>query len=245
MNIEDKALPLSMQITRWILTEMQSGIYKNADRLPPEVAIAAQLGVSRTVVRDALATLEREGFVSRKHGMGTIVNRHVLQVQTRIDLEKEFLHMIQDAGLTPSVDFVNVRETFANAEQAQWLNLEEGAEVVCVDRMIRADGIPAIYCNDVFSRRLIGTAAYTMDDLRFPIFDFLHRFCGVDIYMDLTQMHAVNADDFLASTLEVPKGAALLHLNERGYSIEGKLILYSSEYYRDGILDHTILRVKI
>ena len=120
-----------------------------------------------------------------------------------------------------------------------------GSEVVCVDRLVSADDLPAIYCADMFDRRLIGSKPYTMEDLQTPIFDFLHRFCGIDIYMDLTEINAVNADETLSDMLKVPKGTALLHLDERGYTLDGRLVLYSSEYYRNGILNHTILRKKI
>ena len=63
--------------------------------------------------------------------------------------------------------------------------------------------------------------------------------------MDLTEIHAVNADERLAAELQVPQGAALLHLNERGFDFCGNLLLCSQEYYREGILTHTILRKKI
>ena len=86
---------LSVRIMHRILQEIKTGIYQNLSRLPPEVEIAETLGVSRTVVRDSLSILEREGFVTRKHGLGTIINRHVLSVVTRIDLEKEFLVMLR------------------------------------------------------------------------------------------------------------------------------------------------------
>ena len=239
------SMPLYMQITRWLLQAMEEGIYADVERLPPEVDIAVQLGVSRTAVRDALSTLEREGFVTRRHGKGTSINRHVLRVKTRIDLEEEFLDSISATGRRPSVNFVRIAQSAATPEQARWLDMEGGSEVVCVDRLVSADDLPAIYCADMFDRRLIGSRPYTMEDLQTPIFDFLHRFCGIDIYMDLTEINAVNADETLSDMLKVPKGTALLHLDERGYTLDGQLVLYSSEYYRNGILNHTILRKKI
>ncbi len=52
-------------------------------------------------MRDCLSTLEREGFISRKHGIErTIINQHVLDVKVRLDLEEEFLDMIRSAGYT-------------------------------------------------------------------------------------------------------------------------------------------------
>ena len=63
--------------------------------------------------------------------------------------------------------------------------------------------------------------------------------------MDLTEMHAVNADKTLARWMQIPEGTAVLHLNERGYNLSGKVVLCSREFYRENILNHTILRIKI
>lgn len=237
--------PLSVHLMHRILHEMQYGVYQHMTRLPPEVEIAESLGVSRTVVRDSLSIMEREGYVTRKHGLGTIINRHVLSVTTRIDLEKEFLEMIRDAGFTPSVSVLEIHECQADAALAQLMQLEEGNEIIRVDRLIYADGTPAIYCQDFLAKKLIVKRTYQKEDLAHPVFDFLKKFCDTDVYLDLTEMHAVNADKELAQRMQIPEGTAVLHLNERGYNIRGKIVLYSREFYRDDILSHTILRMKI
>lgn len=237
--------PLSTQITRHILDAMQSGVYRELDRLPPEVEIAETLGVSRTVVRDSLALLEREGFVTRKHGLGTIINRHVLEAKTRVDLEKEFFEMVRDAGYKPSVRFLQIEEAMAGEADRQLFGEEEGSEVLRIGRVIYADEMPAIYCIDTISKSLIVDPDYTEVDMRKAIFEFLDRFCDTSVYMDLTEIQAINADTELARILQVPAGTAVLHFNERGYDLKGRLILHSREYYRDGIFHHTILRKKI
>ena len=59
------------------------------------------LGVSRTVVRDALSELERDGYLERVRGIGTLVNRDVLKVENRMDQKLEFNRMIRAAGRVP------------------------------------------------------------------------------------------------------------------------------------------------
>ena len=51
---------------------------------PPETELAAAMGVSRTVIRDALSELEREGLVERVRGIGTVVNRSVVALEHRL-----------------------------------------------------------------------------------------------------------------------------------------------------------------
>lgn len=45
------------------------------ERLPPERELVARLGVSRTVVREALNLLEARGLLSIEHGRGAVVSR--------------------------------------------------------------------------------------------------------------------------------------------------------------------------
>lgn len=52
---------------------IRDGRLANGDKLPPEAAIMAEFGVSRTVVREALSRLQAAGLVQTRHGIGTFV----------------------------------------------------------------------------------------------------------------------------------------------------------------------------
>ncbi len=58
---------------------VESGQLAPGDRLPPERELAAQLGVSRTVLRESLATLAALGLVEARHGRGVFVTGRRLQ----------------------------------------------------------------------------------------------------------------------------------------------------------------------
>ena len=53
---------------------ISSGDYGAGDRLPPERVLVEQLGVSRTVVREALNLLEARGLIRIEHGRGAVVS---------------------------------------------------------------------------------------------------------------------------------------------------------------------------
>ena len=57
---------ISDRVVAALLEELRTGRYADADRLPAEVDLAAELGVSRTVIRDALSEMERAGYVERR-----------------------------------------------------------------------------------------------------------------------------------------------------------------------------------
>ncbi len=56
-----------------LLDMVVSGGLSPGDRLPPERELVQRLGVSRTVVREALNLLEARGIVSIEHGRGAVM----------------------------------------------------------------------------------------------------------------------------------------------------------------------------
>jgi GntR family transcriptional repressor for pyruvate dehydrogenase complex len=56
-----------------ILDQMQKGVFKAGDVLPPERVVAEKLGVSRPSVREAYSVLEMVGILESKVGSGTYV----------------------------------------------------------------------------------------------------------------------------------------------------------------------------
>ena len=68
-----------------------SGGLEPGERLPPERELCERLGVSRTVVREALNLLEARGLISIEHGRGAVVSggntdavRDALEVVLRV-----------------------------------------------------------------------------------------------------------------------------------------------------------------
>src|SRR5947209_20312461 len=56
-----------------ILERSSAASARPGDRLPTERQLAGDLGVTRTMVRHALAVLEAEGRISREVGRGTFI----------------------------------------------------------------------------------------------------------------------------------------------------------------------------
>jgi GntR family transcriptional repressor for pyruvate dehydrogenase complex len=68
---------LSDTIVEHVKSLIAAGRLKPGDKLPPEREFAAQLGVSRTALREALRSLSLMGLLSIRQGDGTFVSRLV------------------------------------------------------------------------------------------------------------------------------------------------------------------------
>ncbi|MFF1685788.1 FadR/GntR family transcriptional regulator [Streptomyces sp. NPDC058254] len=77
---------LTDRVAAILAAEIESGRLAEGDKLPTEVELVKQLGVSRTVVREAVSRLRTAGLVESRQGLGVFV----LPRRTRpLDLEAE------------------------------------------------------------------------------------------------------------------------------------------------------------
>jgi DNA-binding FadR family transcriptional regulator len=68
-----KKIPLIDQSTELIKEYIMSGNLKAGDFLPPEMDLCKQLSIGRSTLREAIKTLELQGFVRKKHGVGMMI----------------------------------------------------------------------------------------------------------------------------------------------------------------------------
>ncbi len=66
-------IPLYYQLQELLKEQIESGAWAPGDRLPSEPQLARRYGVSRVVVRQALAILQDDGQILRAQGRGTFV----------------------------------------------------------------------------------------------------------------------------------------------------------------------------
>lgn len=74
MDDARRSARLHQQMMRTLLEEIAHGRYEPGARLPPEMELAGQLGVSRGVIRELLRSLEDRNVIAIRHGRGAWVN---------------------------------------------------------------------------------------------------------------------------------------------------------------------------
>ena len=227
-----------------LLKQMRSGIWANCAQLPRESELANIMGISRTQLRDILAVLECEGFITRRHGVGTLINRHVLQLPVRMDMELEFMDMIHAGGHTPSVAFTRSTEAPATADEAAKLHLAEGTNLLKVQKLCTADKKPAIYCEDMFDASLL-RAPVTEQSLRAPVFQLLQDNCRLNCFMDIAQLKPIVVEGELAEKLQLAPGTPVMYIEEVDFDVDGNPILFSRQYFVNDYFQYNIIRKRL
>ena len=75
----------TQELAQRLAAEIRSGRLPPGSRLPTEQELSAETGVSRTVVREAVAALRADGLVTTRQGLGAFVASDVQRWPFRID----------------------------------------------------------------------------------------------------------------------------------------------------------------
>jgi GntR family transcriptional repressor for pyruvate dehydrogenase complex len=67
------AISRTAQVAAWFAREIRGGNLKPGEKLPTEQELIARFDVSRTVIREAMASLRSEGLVNSRQGSGVFV----------------------------------------------------------------------------------------------------------------------------------------------------------------------------
>jgi GntR family transcriptional regulator, arabinose operon transcriptional repressor len=73
-------IPLYLQIRDVLRSEILERLYQDGDTFFSESDLAVRFGVARGTVRQALASLEQDGYIRREKGRGTFVSRKEITV---------------------------------------------------------------------------------------------------------------------------------------------------------------------
>lgn len=149
---QKSTIPRYYAIWRTLWSRITSGHYPAGSLLGTEMALAAEFGVSRVTLREALALLEQEGLVVRRRSFGTFVAADVVPrgvVEFTGYLEDIILQA--DSALTTYFDR---RTTAASARVAEVLKIGEGDQIEEIRRLRSTEGKPRIWLIDYIPRHI-------------------------------------------------------------------------------------------
>jgi GntR family transcriptional regulator len=210
-------------------------------RLPSEPKLAAELGVSRATVRDALRALEQEGLVRRVQGSGTYVAHP--RVPNSLDMNFGVTAAIRQGGMRPGVEHARHWVEPAAASEAERLELAPGEDVLVIDRVRTADGRPVVLSRDVLPRKLLGEGDDAVEAmLAGSVYEVLEDKFGITIQYGIASLQPVRAESSLTERLRVDQGELLFYLWQVDYAESGAPILSSHEYHVASAFEFSVVR---
>ena len=235
--------PLYAQTVDVLYALIQDGTFHTGAPLPSAEVLAGQLGVSRSTLREAISYLEMDGLLTRRQGVGTYVAATPDgQVRGGLERLRSFRELAKMAGRRVVEDLDRqVHRIPAGECERHALRLEPGAELVRVQVVEAIEGCRMAYLDSVVLPDLVD-----LEDLNASegsLLDYLAA-RGTDVPLAYTRssLYAIDADDVLATHLQVAAGRSLLHLAETLYTEKGQPVAMSLNYFITDGFSFTITR---
>jgi GntR family transcriptional regulator len=198
-------IPLRAQVELLLRDLIQHPEYQKGALLPDEVALAAQLGVSRGTVRSGISKLVFEGLLARKAGVGTrVTNRHV---QSGIREWHSFTREMASKGITVQNFRVAYNLMDATKEALQALQLDDSKQLWRLDRVRGWDQLPVLHSTSWFHPRL---GLKGNEEINQPLYEMIEKTTGVRPHHAREEFLAISADAQFSRQLEVERGTPLL-----------------------------------
>lgn len=201
-----------------ILSRIRYGVYGPGDQLPSESDLALELSVSRASVRTALARIESQGQVMRKHGEGTFVSRRAPAAQPYIADSWDMQSIIEAAGLQPWIAALTATERIATDDEARSFGMQLPGRVFEFMRLFSGGDRPVALTNDVVPPYRFEGPVNEIDGSML-MSDIVRQCSGLEIAHVESRTSAANAPEAVARRLQVEPGAALLQLDDVFFSV--------------------------
>lgn len=217
-------------IYKKIATELKARInsddYAVGDMLPSEKALAAELKVSVMTLRKALALLEEEKLIARRHGSGTCIVRKSNYHGGELE---GFNYQMQVVGVTNYRNKV-IEFTLLDAPPAiaQQLKIQPGEKVYYVRRLRLIDEVPILVENSYIP---FATFPWlSVGNLEQSKFNYFKKECHITIIESHRSYTPVLATREQAELLQVAPNSLLLRVQSISYA-QNRAIVDFSEIY--------------
>jgi GntR family transcriptional regulator len=244
---------LSSTVTERLRDLILSGTWAQGAQLPGEHQLAEALGVSRGTVRDALRNLSATGLIVSRRGVGTFVSQYVGMMHNNLSFNQGLTEVIEQMGLHAGCRGLSVRQECCDAYAGRALNLPEGAPVVIVERTRTANDKPVAFSVDIFASSLLpnlGSRGMDLSELQgliakeISLYRIFEKYFGRAPVDAMAKVKPIAATEALAGHLGVPKGTALLFLEQVDHDRDGNPLVLSFEYHVPEICTFTVYRTR-
>jgi len=224
-------IPIYMQIVDRMLDRIENAELKPGNRLASERTLAAEFGVNRRTIRQALEVLERRGTVERRRGAGTFVS------EPRIERgAAEFFHFterMRQRGFAPGSEVLNLERVAPSPLVAAELELSASATIYRCHRLRTINSQPILIETFALPADLVpGFERWDVSDR--SVYEVMRTEYGIEVTYARQSLEAVALSEIEAQWLcETPGSPAMLE-RRLAFDQEGRPVDFGTDLYRGG-----------
>jgi GntR family transcriptional regulator len=210
-------------------------------KLPTEPDLAAQLHVSRSTLREAMRSFEAQGQLIRRQGAGTFVVGKRNVFDTGLEVLESLETMAARMQMKVSMSDYEIENIPADEVLAKALKFRKGTQLMCVSRVMHAEGRSIAFLQDILPRDLLPRQELEQG-FTGSVLDMLIRRGNPKLEQSLTEIKAVSAPSNVAHALQIQRGDTLLMFEADLYALGGNAIDHSRSYFLPGFFRFHVIR---
>ncbi|WP_078554577.1 GntR family transcriptional regulator [Bacillus alkalicellulosilyticus] len=240
MGNMEKDRPLYLEVIDKLKEDIKNETYKEGVKLPSEYELSRLYEVSRATLREALRILEEEGFIVRRHGVGTFVHSTPL-FNSGIEELTSVTDMIEKGNKVPGTIFLSSNHIESTIDDKETFKNDSIEELVVMERVRTADDEPVAYCIDKAPAAYIPN--HSIHETK-SIYQILEEKGRVISYA-ISQIEPVGFHEDISPMLQCDPETALLLLKQMHYDEHDNPILYSLNYFRADKFKFHVVRKRL
>ena len=227
MQMFSDKLPLNFQLAQMLRDRIARGEYEGGARLPTELELAKEFGVSVITVQHALRDLSSAGLITRHRGRGTFVrNDRPALVQPQHSDALSLMFSDEFGAGAVVLD----KRVVSRPDHLQHM-FPDYPQLLQIRRIVKRDGVPwsyaMIYVLPDFADRITRPMIK-----RYPMFRLLREQLGLSFQNVAIDLKARAAGIDIARLLEIDAFAAVTVMNAVLYDLKGRAVNWLEVSYR-------------
>ncbi|WP_251860072.1 GntR family transcriptional regulator [Clostridium sp. Marseille-Q2269] len=220
------AKPLWSQVADIIREDIKNNEYKVGDTLPPEMQLIEKFGVSRITMRQALDCLVNEGYIVRKRGKGTIVQK---REDVSTSMKSSFV-TLEEKGERAQKKFIDAKLINPPKEVAEYFNIKETDTLIMMKRIVEVDNKIVV----LFRHFINPQVSLTVEDNFKESFYKLLSDKGYPITSGKEEISAIISNEEDKEIFQLEEKKAIITRKKYGFSNDIPVELTYSRYIADG-----------
>ncbi|WP_284140009.1 MULTISPECIES: GntR family transcriptional regulator [unclassified Virgibacillus] len=241
MSIKADSRHLYLQVIDKIKQDIESGIYREKEKLPSEFQLSKKLGVSRATLREALRILEEDNVVTRRHGVGTFVNQKPI-FSSGIEQLTSVTYMIEQSDKVAGSQYISTEIIEATEDERKKFAPKNVHNLIQIERVRTADNEPVVFCVDKIPEKLIPIEFVNKKD---SLFKLMEEHANKRVTYAVTFIEPVSYNSRIFEILNCDPEQSLLLLKQMHYTEEDEPVLYSANYFRSDMFSFHVLRKRM
>ncbi len=229
------------QVKAYMLNYISQNELKRNDQLPSEASISKELGVSRNTLREAYISLENEGIIVRRHGIGTFI-AHSPIIQDSLNEFLPFAKIIQAGGYTPNFKTLSTDIDLAPTDVCEVFEIDSSKKLRCIQRIVLADLQPVIYVEDYISPD-VDQKIRKWDEFDGNMVEFLAKSLESPLHQIQSYIRARAISGPVCQYLDLPEGSPILSVRSTIFNNKNNPVTYSKMCFNSDIIELNIVRM--